>query len=256
MIFPVRIFPGLISVVLVGLLYWGLDQAESRAIYAAWDKVLHASVFFVIWWLTRWSLRGSWLWIALLAVAGGGAEEIHQFFLEGHVPSLADWYADIVGVGLACVIYLLARLLSVLHDSVAEREARVVPERREVSAWGRHAVDCRWTLKIWRWNFYVVFLGGFERRALSPLEQRVAHLSVWLLIGGFALVFQRRGGKCAAAGAGGLGLACAGNVAGSPASSWWLRKIAHDSGNGRYGLYRLAYGGGVDQSRRVSAGAG
>jgi len=185
---PIRCTPLLISGLLVAALYWGLSQAESRAIYASWDKVLHASVFFIIWCLGRWSLRVSWLWISVLLILGGGAEEIHQMFQEGHVPSLEDWYADIVGVAGAVTIYLLGTGLAALRASVAERDAIVAPERRDVAAWGRHAVDCRWTFKIWRWEFYVVLLGGRERRALSRSEQAVARLSVWALILGFAVV--------------------------------------------------------------------
>ncbi|MEN3372387.1 VanZ family protein [Dechloromonas sp. ZS-1] len=185
---PLRFLPSLISVLLIFGLYWGLSQAESRAIYANWDKVLHASVFFIIWWLGRWSLRVSSVWISVLVILGGGAEEIHQMFQEGHVPSLEDWYADIVGVAGAVTIYLLGTGLAALRASVAERDEIVAPERRDVAAWGRHAVDCRWTFKIWRWEFYVVLLGGRERRALSRSEQTVARLSVWALILGFAVV--------------------------------------------------------------------
>ena len=49
----------------------GLSQAESRAIHASWDKMLHASVFFIIWWLGRWSLRVSWVWVSLWVILGG-----------------------------------------------------------------------------------------------------------------------------------------------------------------------------------------
>ena len=185
---PIHLFALLISGLMVAALYWGLSQAESRAIYASWDKVLHASVFFIIWCLGRWCLRVSWVWISLLVILGGGAEEIHQMFQEGHVPSLEDWYADIVGVAGAVTIYLLGAGLAALRASVAERNEIVAPERRDVAAWGRHAVDCRWTFKIWRWEFYVVLLGGRERRTLSLSEQAVARLSVWVLIFGFAVM--------------------------------------------------------------------
>lgn len=37
---PIRALPGLFSV-----LYWSLDQADARAIYAAWDKWLMARYF-------------------------------------------------------------------------------------------------------------------------------------------------------------------------------------------------------------------
>ena len=177
----------MLSTALVTALYWGLSQAESRAIHASWDKLLHASVFFIIWWLGRWSLRLSWVWLSVLVVLGGGAEEIHQIFLDGHMPSLDDWYADIVGVLGAVTIYLFGKGLAALRASVAERDEIVALERRDVAAWGRHALDCRWTFKIWRWNFYIVLLGGKERRALSSQEQALARLSVWVLISGFVM---------------------------------------------------------------------
>jgi len=70
-----RVLPLLLSMLLIASLYWGLSQAESRAIYATWDKVLHAAVFFLIWWLLRWSVRFSWVWVTALVIAGGGAED-------------------------------------------------------------------------------------------------------------------------------------------------------------------------------------
>ena len=40
-------------------------------------------------------------------------------------------------------------------------------------AWGAHAVDMRWTWKIWRWQYYFVFLAGRNRRELSKRAQRL-----------------------------------------------------------------------------------
>jgi hypothetical protein len=37
-------------------LFIGLSQSESRSIYQGYDKWLHASVFFLLWWLARLSL--------------------------------------------------------------------------------------------------------------------------------------------------------------------------------------------------------
>lgn len=165
---------------LVAALYWGLNQAESRAIYASWDKWLHASVFFLIWWLARWSLRFSSLLIALLVIAGGGAEEIHQLWLDGHVADWGDWLADIVGVSLALAIYAVGRGLWLLRASIAEPVASLALAKDGRSA-GNHAVDCRLALKLWRWDFYVVFLAGHNRRALSGREQTFARWAMAVL---------------------------------------------------------------------------
>ena len=42
--------------------------------------------------------------------------------------------------------------------------------------WGTHALDWRWTLKWWRWQWYFVFLAGRNRRSLSLREQQIEHM--------------------------------------------------------------------------------
>jgi predicted nuclease of restriction endonuclease-like (RecB) superfamily len=44
--------------------------------------------------------------------------------------------------------------------------------------WSAHALDARWTLKWWRWQYYVVFLAGRNKRALSARERQVQRLSM------------------------------------------------------------------------------
>lgn len=179
---------------LISFLYWGLSQAESRAIYASWDKVLHAAVFFQIWWLMRWSVRVSWVWITLLAVVGGGAEEIHQLWEIGHVASWGDWLADMAGISMALVLYLIGRLLWLLHQSISVREASGGSggSGGETRNWGKHDLDLRWTLSLWRWKYYFVLLAGHDRRELSVREQTVARwglvfVSVTFLLLGAAI---------------------------------------------------------------------
>lgn len=177
------------SLGLIAFLYWGLSQAESRAIYASWDKLLHASVFFLIWWLLRWSLPVSWGWITVILVAAGLAEEGLQLVKPGHQADWLDWAADVAGVALAAAIYGVGRLLWLLRQSVQERSASPAPVEspQAVATWGKHPLDWRWTLQLWRWQVYLVVLGGHERRELSPREQDVARWSVWFLIFVFAV---------------------------------------------------------------------
>lgn len=185
-----RLWALLPSLALLAFLYWGLSQAESRVIYAAWDKLLHASVFFLAWWLLRWSLPWSWLTISVLLVLAGGAEELLQSVKPGHQADWLDWAADVVGVVLAASIYGVGRLLWLLHQSVQERSASPAPtvNPEAPSSWARHPLDWRWTLSLWRWRVFLVVLGGHERRELSPREQDVARWSVWFLIFVFAVV--------------------------------------------------------------------
>lgn len=202
-------FPLLFSLALLTVLYWGLSQADSRAIYAGWDKALHAAVFFVAWWLMRWSLTMSWFWLTLIAVLLGGVEEIHQYFTPGRQADWGDWLADAVGVGIALAIYAVGRLLWLLRESVedergdtpleahADGQAKAVdaaPGPTNARVAGQHAVDWRWSLKFWRWEYYVVLLAGHERRSLSRREQEIARWSVGFLILVFLVVSTVVGG--------------------------------------------------------------
>lgn len=54
--------------------------------------------------------------------------------------------------------------------------------------WGAHAIDARWTLKWWRWQYYFVFLAGRNRRTLSARERQVQRLSMAIVLTVFLLV--------------------------------------------------------------------
>lgn len=178
------------ALVVIVFLYWGLDQADSRAIYASWDKLLHASVFFLVWWLLRWSLPVSGWWVSALLIVAGLAEEGVQMYQPGHQADLLDWAADVVGVALATTIDVVGRMLWLLRASVQTREASgdiPLTDAQAMVSWGRHRLHWRLTLKLWRWEFYLVVLGGRERRALTAREQDVARWTVWFLIIVFAI---------------------------------------------------------------------
>ncbi|QDL53011.1 3-phosphoshikimate 1-carboxyvinyltransferase [Rhodoferax aquaticus] len=55
-------------------------------------------------------------------------------------------------------------------------------------AWGAHAVDARWTLKWWRWQYYFVFLAGRNKRVLSLRERKLQRLSMAIVLAVFLLV--------------------------------------------------------------------
>lgn len=55
-------------------------------------------------------------------------------------------------------------------------------------SWGTHAVDARWTLKWWRWQYYFVFLAGRNRRGLTDRERKIQRLSMAIFLTGFLLV--------------------------------------------------------------------
>ncbi len=51
--------------------------------------------------------------------------------------------------------------------------------------WGAHAVDARWTLKWWRWQYYFVFLAGRNRRVLTSREQTIQRLAMATFLAAF-----------------------------------------------------------------------
>lgn len=60
--------------------------------------------------------------------------------------------------------------------------------------WGKHSVDCRSVLRIFRYRYYFVFLAGRNRRELSPQEEKSAlfwHAIFLSLLGciGFTVFF-------------------------------------------------------------------
>jgi VanZ family protein len=75
-----------------------------RAWYSDVDKLAHGVVFAGVFVLLVWALPWRLWAVALLALAAGGAVELHQLFLPGFTASWADWLADGLGIGLAWAV--------------------------------------------------------------------------------------------------------------------------------------------------------
>ena len=54
--------------------------------------------------------------------------------------------------------------------------------------WGRHAVDRRGSLGLWRWRYYYVFVCGRERRSLSRRQEELARMAQAVTLGSFLLI--------------------------------------------------------------------
>lgn len=80
-----------------------------RAWYSDVDKLAHGLVFAGVYAALAWALRWKPWALAALALAQGAAVEVHQFFLPGFSPSMNDWLADAVGIGLAWGAHLAWR---------------------------------------------------------------------------------------------------------------------------------------------------
>lgn len=88
------------------------------------DKLQHIAAFFALT-LPVACYRPRWLlWMVPLAAAFGGAIELLQPFV-GRSRDLADWYADLKGIGAAAV---LGSLLHVICKGISTaRQPRAVP---------------------------------------------------------------------------------------------------------------------------------
>lgn len=94
-------------VVVVGviiLLNWVLTDARVRPLYAEFDKLVHAPVFFVITLMLRWCTRLPVVWVVVLAMALGAVDELMQVDAPGRSADWADWAADCVGAVLAGLV--------------------------------------------------------------------------------------------------------------------------------------------------------
>ena len=78
------------------------------------DKLIHVAVYALLGWTTARALMANrnlsttWKWIALamaLSVAFGVTDEVHQMFVPGRFPSVADALANLVGAVIGALIY-------------------------------------------------------------------------------------------------------------------------------------------------------
>jgi len=98
-----------VTVLLAGAYALALWQPV-RAWYSDVDKLAHGLVFAGVFGLLVWALPWRAWAVAVLALALGGAVELHQLvFLRGFTASWSDWMADAAGIGLALVLHGLWR---------------------------------------------------------------------------------------------------------------------------------------------------
>ncbi|UUD66200.1 3-phosphoshikimate 1-carboxyvinyltransferase [Pseudomonas seleniipraecipitans] len=83
---------------------------------------------------------------------------------------------------------LKERLPDDLRDSFSNEQLSALKVAFGARQWGRHPVDLRGTLKLWRWRYYFVLLAGRNQRDLSRAQQELSltakalGVSVFLMI--------------------------------------------------------------------------
>lgn len=80
---------------------------------------------------------------------------------------------------------LKERLPKEMRDSFTEEQLQALKVAFGARRWGRHPVDIRGTLNVWRSRYYFVFLLGRNKRDLSRLEETLSRFGRALIILGF-----------------------------------------------------------------------
>lgn len=60
-------------------------------------------------------------------------------------------------------------------------------EKAYSSQWRRHPLDVRFSFGFWRWRYYVVLVGGRDRRQLTRKQQRFFSLAEFYFLMAYAL---------------------------------------------------------------------
>jgi VanZ family protein len=85
---------------------FGSTSASGNLVAAPWDKLVHLAVFATLAVALRVTLPArSMVWIAVLALTIGLADELHQYFVPNRHPDLDDWLADAAGICGGLVIW-------------------------------------------------------------------------------------------------------------------------------------------------------
>ena len=86
------------------------------------------------------------------------------------------------------IVKLLEKVPADMRDSFSVDQLVALKVALGGRTWGAHALDLRWTLKLWRWQYYFVVLAGRNRRTLSERERQVQRLSMAVFLTAFLLM--------------------------------------------------------------------
>lgn len=75
------------------------------------------------------------------------------------------------------VAQLLPKLPAESRNSFTPEQLLALKVALGARTWGAHALDLRFTLKLWRWQYYVVLLAGRNRRTLTARQRQVQRLA-------------------------------------------------------------------------------
>lgn len=82
----------------------------------------------------------------------------------------------------ANLIGMLARMPGDMRATFSDAQLQALNDALGTQPKRVHAVNLRWMLSFWRWNFYFVFLFGQDRRQLSRRQQQVERWALAIAI--------------------------------------------------------------------------
>lgn len=106
----IRLFRLALLAAVLGTAYFAFTPVAHAGVDQVWDKLKHTGAFFILALLLDRSVHGSRFGAkqVLVLIGWGGVIEIVQYFLPYREASLADLFADAIGV----FAYMLAAALS------------------------------------------------------------------------------------------------------------------------------------------------
>jgi VanZ family protein len=128
------------------LLFVLSGQSDLPGVEQVSDKSVHTAVYLIFGILCLRATHGGLsalragpaLAAVALALAYAALDEWHQSWVPGRIPSVLDWVADAIGVGLACLaVGLWSRFSTARHDSDRPDSASTRARSREPDRPGR-----------------------------------------------------------------------------------------------------------------------
>jgi len=77
---------------------------------------------------------------------------------------------------------LLQRVPANIRESFSDEQLSALKVAFGARKWGKHPIDLRGTLSIWRWRYYFVVLMGRNKRLLTAREKRISLMIKTMLI--------------------------------------------------------------------------
>lgn len=101
----VRLIAILAALFMVAALFIGGSQQGAGSLFPApWDKVVHVSYFFLLAVIMHRYVRLSLVFTIAIVLLIGAADEVHQYYVPGRTAAWDDWFADVLGAGLAILL--------------------------------------------------------------------------------------------------------------------------------------------------------